>query len=634
MNITGRSKKSLYGSFILLFCLTSAVVLGAFIVTGYNLYKIQLRKEAISVADEVVAFRHWIANTGVVWVDKLHPDNPDFLSSREFKSDKGSNKFYSKNPALATRELAKIYATITKGTTFRVTSDEFRNPANKPDTFESKAVKTFKVKKNLAYIEGFDGPYYRYSQSLKVTQGCLKCHGDPEEAPKEVIEKYGYSAFNYKLGDIRGIITVSIPRISVVGAVKSFDPMVYISFVGIILVMALNLLWFRKTIMKPINSIEGVIKSVQQGNYNERMSVARNDEFADIANTFNDTMDKISGYLQTEDERNSTQGNIMHFLDIVSNAADGDLRDKAPVTADVFGSIADAFNLMLEGLTDLIEKVRKSAEDVNLESGRMLSVLKDMEEGSQAQVNEVKKATISVDDAANSAIGITEKVKTAKSVSEEALASVNRGSKTVLESIDGMQLIRVTIQAINKRMKYLSERLMEINTISQLITEISNRTNLLALNASIEASRAGEQGKGFVIIADEIKGLAERSAKSTKQISEIINAIQVESAEVTKHLEEETSYVETETKMAAETGTVFKDIEVTINSIGTIINEINNSAGSQKDITDRVVASMEDVQKVSKQMLNLIQEFSNISNSLTDTSSSLVDSVSKFKLPE
>jgi twitching motility protein PilJ len=285
---------------------------------------------------------------------------------------------------------------------------------------------------------------------------------------------------------------------------------------------------------------------------------------------------------------------------------------------------------MIEGLSDLIAEVKKSAEEANSRSMAIVNIIQKIGSGAEMQMAEVKNASEAVNESVESALSISEKIVATQNISQEALSSVEKGGKIVADSINGMQLIRVTVQAINKKMKLLSEKLMEIGTISQLITEISNRTNLLALNASIEAARAGEQGKGFVVIADEIRGLAERSAKSTKQIGEIISTIQAEAAGVTKHLEEETNYVEMETNMASDTGAIFESIDNTIKNIGTITSEVNEAAEGQKNITARVVASMEKVQNVSHEVLKIVRDLTDISKSLSETSTALITTTGRF----
>lgn len=397
------------------------------------------------------------------------------------------------------------------------------------------------------------------------------------------------------------------------------------------LVSLVNFLLIRKSIAQPLSAMETVINKVKQGSYNERIKIESRDELYNIAETFNGTMDKLVALIQTEDEKKTMQQDIIRFLNILSAASDGDLSQKAEVTPDIFGSLADAFNLMVEGLSNLITEVKQSAEETGSRSHALAEIIAKLEAGADMQKGEVKIASVAVTTSANSALQIAEKTKVAQQVSEDAFIAINRGGKIVADSINGMQLIRVTVQAINKRMKLLSEKLMEIGIISQLISEISSRTNLLALNASIEAARAGEQGKGFVIIADEIRGLAERSAKSTKQIGDIIGTIQSEASTVTKHLEEETNYVEMETNMASDTGTIFGQIETIIKKIGSITSEIDSSASEQQGITSKVALSMEEVQRISQEVLNIVHDLNEISTALSDSSSLLITSTERFK---
>jgi methyl-accepting chemotaxis protein len=196
----------------LLFATTLALMAGAILIGVSHLKTGMLRNEAQAVASQVVSFRAWVAKTGMVWVDNLPEDFHDFLTSYK---DEGGKTFYGKNPALATRELSEIANRSSSHATFRVTSDQYRHPSNAPDPFESRAISGFAADKGLKYLEETVETDYRYAQPIFVTEACLKCHGDPADAPAAVVQKYGSDkAFGYKVGDVRGIISVRLPDLT------------------------------------------------------------------------------------------------------------------------------------------------------------------------------------------------------------------------------------------------------------------------------------------------------------------------------------------------------------------------------------------------------------------------------------
>ncbi|PKL51493.1 MAG: hypothetical protein CVV37_06195 [Nitrospira bacterium HGW-Nitrospira-1] len=415
---------------------------------------------------------------------------------------------------------------------------------------------------------------------------------------------------------------------------KRIQTTVIIAVVALVLSGGLLFFLIVQHIKNPLQDLTMVAKAIGRGDLSKKVAWTRSDEMGELGETINNTIERLKKLVQSDEERAKAQENIINFLNLLSSASEGDLTVKAEVTSDVFGSVGDAFNLMLEGLTELVEKVRVTSEKVSSESKNILSVLQKIEGGSEAQSLEVKRAREAVETATDSATDITRKASQAQNISDAVVRAVEKGNHLVLESTEGMQFIRATVQSINKRMKYLSERLLEIGTVSQLITDVSSKTDLLAINAAIEAAKAGEHGKGFVVIAEEIRNLAEKASKSTKQIGEIISAIQVESTGVTKYLEEETNYVEIETKLSADTTTAFREIDSSIKDTVLVISEIHASADTQRELTARVVSSMEEVQRITREMLNLVKDVSTISGSLSDTSNSLISSVERFKLSE
>jgi len=208
-----------------------------------------------------------------------------------------------------------------------------------------------------------------------------------------------------------------------------------------------------------------------------------------------------------------------------------------------------------------------------------------------------------------------------------------RGRELVSQNTAGMQEIRVTVQAINKKMKNLSERLLEIGTITNLISDVSSRTTILATNAAIVAARAGSQGKGFMVIADEIKELADRTTEATKQIGSTVKAIQSEAGEVTASLEEETKIVENQARLATDTGDAFREIEDAIATSRNTVGEIYEQSQSQRKVTNNVVLSVEEVSKISMKALSLVKHSASISDGLHKTSEGLLTSLQPFRLP-
>ncbi len=392
-------------------------------------------------------------------------------------------------------------------------------------------------------------------------------------------------------------------------------------------------LFVANRITSPLKKLMEGIEAVGQGEIVE-VTAPSKDEFAEIARVFNETMDRIKGYIKTDEQRRKTEANVINFLEVVSEASEGDLTLRAPVTEDAFGSIADAYNLMVESLAELLTDTTENAQEVGEESRHLLEIFQKMKDGADNQLQHVTDASDAAEETAKAAVQVADKASLAQQAAAKVDSATALGSEQVTRSIEGMQLIRITVQAINKKMKSLAERLLEISTISQLISDVSTRTTILAMNASIEAARAGEQGRGFLVISDEIKRLADETSDATKQIGGIIKAIQSETNEVTAALEDETTTVEEQTQIAHETGEALHAINKATSESKLVVTEITGLSREQQQFTQTMVTTVRNMAEITAKISSLISESSEISEGLNGVSESLLRSLAQFRLQE
>ena len=255
-------KQSIQSRYMVVFVVTVFIITVALFAGLGPLRTELLRNEAQAVADQVVSFRAWVAKSGMVWVDHLSPDFQDFLVQRYDGASGGS--YYGKNPALATRELSTIANKTSTRASFRVTSDEYRHEANRPDNFELRAIKAFKADRKIKFSEEYERDHYRFAMPIFVKKGCLKCHGDPEDAPQAVLEKYGSNkAFGYKVGDVRGIISVQLPTIGVVDVLKTMANPLTIGL--IIIAFIFNFLFTSRVIINRLRRLTKDAEAIAGG---------------------------------------------------------------------------------------------------------------------------------------------------------------------------------------------------------------------------------------------------------------------------------------------------------------------------------------------------------------------------------
>ncbi|MGE5174679.1 MAG: methyl-accepting chemotaxis protein [Betaproteobacteria bacterium] len=410
--------------------------------------------------------------------------------------------------------------------------------------------------------------------------------------------------------------------------------LVYIMGVGIVALIILSLVTLVISAMTiaPVKDLMRVAEALGRGDLSKKANVKTGDELGQLGETLNRTIDRLQGLVQTESDRDKMQHQVMDLLSVVSTAAEGDLTIKAEVTADALGSVADAFNLMITGLTTLVSQASNVASEIQRSTSDILQSAERMRMGAVQQASQIRNASAAVNAMSLTTLRMAQNAEAATQTSVKATQAAVKGGTAVSETIKGMQRIRATVQSTGKKIKGLGERSLEIGAIIEVINEIATQTNLLALNAAIEAARAGEQGKGFAVVADEVRKLAERAARATKDITGLIKGIQVETSDAVTVMEEGTREVEEGTKLADQAGTALREIEQIVKQTATLMTDITRAAADQVKSTESVVHTMDSISKLTQETTNGVQETVTTINSLADLTKRLNDAIGRFKI--
>ena len=336
---------------------------------------------------------------------------------------------------------------------------------------------------------------------------------------------------------------------------------------------------------------------------------------------------------ESQDQNDKNQRAILRLLDEMTNLADGDLTTHTTVTEDITGAIADSVNYSIDALRDLVGTINKTAVQVGSAVRKTQNTTGQLEEASIAQAKEISSAGAAITKISQSMSKISEKASDSAEVARKSVGIAHNGGETVRQTIAGMETIREQIQETSKRIKRLGESSQEIGDIVNLITEISDQTNILALNAAIQASMAGEAGRGFAVVADEVQRLAERTGDATKQIEALVKTIQADTNEASTSMEQSTANVVKGAKLTENAGSALDRIEQVSMNLAQRILEISDSTKAQASESVKITKSMGVIQQIT---LKTSEGSGQASNSIGDLSS-MVDamrkSVAGFKLP-
>jgi twitching motility protein PilJ len=330
----------------------------------------------------------------------------------------------------------------------------------------------------------------------------------------------------------------------------------------------------------------------------------------------------------------ANQKAILRLLDEMGDLADGDLTVSASVTEDITGAIADSINYAVEALRELVATINTTSVEVSGAAQESRATAMHLAEASEHQADQIVGASEAIQDM-NSAIELmSSDAKESVEVAQRSVDIATKGATSVRNTIDGMDGIREQIQETSKRIKRLGESSQEIGDIVELIDDIADQTNILALNAAMQAAMAGEAGRGFAVVADEVQRLAERSSNATKQIDALVKTIQSDTNEAVTSMEASTAGVVKGAKLAENAGESLKEIETVSNYIAEMTGKISDSAMEQSDEARKVSEIMSVIQEITTQTSEGTAQTATSIGALADMADELQVSVAGFKLPD
>ncbi|NEO27282.1 MAG: HAMP domain-containing protein, partial [Kamptonema sp. SIO4C4] len=407
--------------------------------------------------------------------------------------------------------------------------------------------------------------------------------------------------------------------------------------------VACSICWI---LLRPKNQttadLQAQFDAVSQGDFNAKATIYSEDEFGHLAAGFNEmarvilttTSEAQRRAEETEQQKEDLQRQVIRLLDDVEGAARGDLTVRAEVTADVLGAVADAFNLTIQNLREIVQQVTAAAKQVNKSASDNEQFARGLQSDALRQAEELAVTLNSVQMMTDSIRRVAENAREAEEVARSSAAVAVKGGDAVEHAVSGILQIRETVAETTRKVKRLAESSQEISKIVAVISSIASRTNLLALNASIEAARAGEAGRGFAIVADEVRQLADRSAKALKDIEQIVLQIQSETSLVMQAMEEGTQQVIEGTKRAEQAKRSLEDIIQVSNRIDALVRSITADTVEQTESTLAVAQVMQSVELTAQETSQESQKVASSLQNLVGIARDLLSSVERFRVDD
>jgi methyl-accepting chemotaxis protein len=414
------------------------------------------------------------------------------------------------------------------------------------------------------------------------------------------------------------------------------------------------ILWLTRIIIRQLNKLNGAVKQVAEGNLEVDLNLRSNDEIGVLATSFkkmtlsiknvNDMLNEEKNSIamkveeavrESEDQKKYLAQSVERILHEMNRFADGDLTVRLNVEKDdEIGKLYGGFNMAIENIQSMLVKVSESVAATASASSQISSSTEEMAAGAQEQSAQATEVAGSVEEMTKTILETTKNSSNAAEYAKEAGTIANEGGKVVAETIQGMNRIAETVKKSAETVQALGKSSDEIGKIIQVINDIADQTNLLALNAAIEAARAGEQGRGFAVVADEVRKLAERTTTATKEIAAMIKQIQSDTSLAVGSMDEGTKEVEKGKRLTDKAGESLQKIIKAADRVVDVVTQVAAASEEQSTAAELISRNIEVISNVTHESANGVQQIARASEDLNRLTIGLQEMIDKFKVEE
>ncbi|MGK7907281.1 MAG: methyl-accepting chemotaxis protein [Synechococcus sp.] len=400
--------------------------------------------------------------------------------------------------------------------------------------------------------------------------------------------------------------------------------------------------WLSNQVSQPLAKLTDATEGVSAGNLNVTAPVEGTRETRTLAESFNNLVARVKDSLLKQEAatneqrqlRESLENDIYQLIEDMEGAVDGDLTGRASLNSEDMSTVADLFNAMIENLREIAIEVKRSSGQVNQSLGSNEIAIRELADRAILEAKDIRKTLASVEVMSQSVQNVAENASLAATIANDAYATVKDSSSAMAQSVDSILKLRSTVGETSKKMKRLGESSQKISQVVSLIDEIALKTNLLAINASVEASRAGEQGQGFTVVAEQVGALAEQSSAATKEIAQIIAGIQAETQEVSAAMEIGTAQVVDSSRLVETTKANLDEVLNKSQEIDRLMQSISSTTDSQSTASQEMTGLMQQITINAEQRSAAARDIAVSTQSTAKVARSLQEAVAQFKVDD